>query len=145
MHSVRTRYVFCGTLVPLDIGFTCLVTHVHTYTYTQSNNHCILYYDWYSKENTVLRSSLQPTMVSVIPNAVDATCFTPDPTRRRPGRSQLYLFNSCFSWQCVLPFVVTVVVVSRLVYRKGMDLLAGLIPIICLRYRNVDFIIGKYT
>ena len=93
----------------------------------------------------MLRSSLQPTMVSVIPNAVDATCFTPDPTRRRPGRSQLYLFNSCFSWQCVLPFVVTVVVVSRLVYRKGMDLLAGLIPIICLRYRNVDFIIGEYT
>ena len=35
-------------------------------------------------------------------------------------------------------------VVSRLVYRKGMDLLAGLIPIICHRHENVDFLIGQY-
>ena len=37
---------------------------------------------------------------------------------------------------------VTVVVVSRLVYRKGMDLLAGVIPIVCASHPDVDFIIG---
>ena len=33
-------------------------------------------------------------------------------------------------------------VVSRLVYRKGMDLLIDVIPAICKRYPNIDFIIG---
>ena len=42
----------------------------------------------HSKENTVLRASLQPAMVSVIPNAVDALCFTPDPAQSRPDRSE---------------------------------------------------------
>eukprot|EP00117_Sycon_ciliatum_P009943 scpid66556/ scgid12037/ N-acetylglucosaminyl-phosphatidylinositol biosynthetic protein; GlcNAc-PI synthesis protein; Phosphatidylinositol-glycan biosynthesis class A protein len=38
--------------------------------------------------------------------------------------------------------VVTIVVVSRLVYRKGMDLLAGILPIICNRHGDVHFLIG---
>ncbi|XP_013404356.1 N-acetylglucosaminyl-phosphatidylinositol biosynthetic protein-like [Lingula anatina] len=76
-----------------------------------------------SKENTVLRASIHPELVSVIPNAVDATAFTPAPENRKKGR-------------------VTVVVMSRLVYRKGTDLLAGIIPDICSKYDNVDFLIG---
>jgi len=39
-----------------------------------------------SKENTVLRGSIKPQMVSVIPNAVDATVFTPDPSQKNPSR-----------------------------------------------------------
>lgn len=31
---------------------------------------------------------------------------------------------------------------SRLVYRKGVDLLAGVIPIICAKYNNIRFLIG---
>lgn len=76
-----------------------------------------------SKENTVLRSSIKPEMVSVIPNAVDTTIFVPDPLKRDPTK-------------------ITVVVVSRLVYRKGMDLLAGIIPLVCKRYPEVNFLIG---
>ena len=38
--------------------------------------------------------------------------------------------------------IVTIVVISRLVYRKGMDLLAGIIPIVCYNHHNVDFLIG---
>lgn len=53
-----------------------------------------------SKENTVLRAALDPDIVSVIPNAVDPTDFTPDPIRRDDSK-------------------ITIVVVSRLVYRKG--------------------------
>ncbi|KAI9493679.1 GlcNAc transferase [Zychaea mexicana] len=76
-----------------------------------------------SKENTVLRAALSPRNVSVIPNAVVASQFKPDPSAADPN------------W-------ITVVVISRLVYRKGMDLLVAIIPRICSMYRNVRFIIG---
>ncbi|XP_052761075.1 phosphatidylinositol N-acetylglucosaminyltransferase subunit A-like [Mya arenaria] len=76
-----------------------------------------------SKENTVLRAAIPPETVSVIPNAVDASMFVPDPSKRHPEK-------------------ITIVVVSRLVYRKGMDLLAGIIPEICFRHSDVQFIIG---
>ena len=42
----------------------------------------------FSKENTVLRSAIDPTKVSVIPNAVDGSVFTPDPSKRHTGRSE---------------------------------------------------------
>jgi len=76
-----------------------------------------------SKENTVLRASLLPHIVSVIPNGVDANVFTPDITKKNTE-------------------MVTLVVVSRLVYRKGTDLLAGIIPIICNKYPEIQFIVG---
>ncbi|BFZ17338.1 hypothetical protein BsWGS_20377 [Bradybaena similaris] len=75
------------------------------------------------KENTVLRASMSPSCVSVIPNAVDPTVFQPDPSKRHTEK-------------------ITVVVISRLVYRKGMDLLAGIIPQITMKYPQVQFIIG---
>ena len=64
------------------------------------------------KENTVLRTSVPPEMVSVIPNAVDSVVF-------RPGKQEK------------LPGVVTVVIGSRLVYRKGIDLVVDVVPSIC--------------
>ncbi|PRP84850.1 GlcNAc transferase [Planoprotostelium fungivorum] len=76
-----------------------------------------------SKENTVLRAGLDPRIVSVIPNAVDSSHFTPDPSARDPR----YL---------------TIVVMSRLVYRKGVDLLIDVIPEICRRFPRVRWIIG---
>ncbi|XP_064800204.1 phosphatidylinositol N-acetylglucosaminyltransferase subunit A isoform X3 [Oncorhynchus masou masou] len=98
-----------------------------------------------SKENTVLRAALDPEIVSVIPNAVDPTDFTPDPSQRCDDR-------------------ITIVVVSRLVYRKGkacrydcrnvksqlllihfflgIDLLGGIIPELCLKHPDLHFLIG---
>ena len=76
-----------------------------------------------SKENTVLRAKIKPDLVSVIPNAVDASVFTPDPSQRPTHR-------------------INIVIVSRLVYRKGSDLLAAIIPEICERHPDVDFIVG---
>ena len=55
--------------------------------------------------------------------AVDASQFKPDESKRRPGR-------------------LTVVALSRLVYRKGIDLLVVIIPEMCYRYPQVDFVIG---
>lgn len=34
------------------------------------------------------------------------------------------------------------VALSRLVYRKGVDLLAAVIPAVCRRHPHVDFVIG---
>lgn len=36
-----------------------------------------------NKENLALRARLDPTKIYVIPNAVDTTKFTPDPSKRR--------------------------------------------------------------
>lgn len=41
-----------------------------------------------------------------------------------------------------LPNRIKIVVVSRLVFRKGIDLLVGVIPHICRELEQVDFIIG---
>ncbi|KAK7261323.1 hypothetical protein RIF29_27632 [Crotalaria pallida] len=76
-----------------------------------------------SKENTVLRSGLPPEKVFVIPNAVDTAMFKP--AVERPSRSE-----------------IVIVVISRLVYRKGTDLLVEVIPEICRLHPNVRFIIG---
>ncbi|XRB08386.1 phosphatidylinositol N-acetylglucosaminyltransferase subunit A [Pycnococcus provasolii] len=78
-----------------------------------------------SKENTVLRACCKPTSVFVVPNAVDATRFTP-PASNEPAQEG----------------IITVVVVSRLVYRKGADLLRYVIPIVCARHARVRFIIA---
>ncbi|XP_036031168.1 phosphatidylinositol N-acetylglucosaminyltransferase subunit A isoform X1 [Onychomys torridus] len=85
-------------------------------------NH-IICVSYTSKENTVLRAALNPEIVSVIPNAVDPTDFTPEPFRRHDS-------------------LITIVVVSRLVYRKGTDLLSGIIPELCQKYQELNFLIG---
>ncbi|XP_066487345.1 phosphatidylinositol N-acetylglucosaminyltransferase subunit A [Tiliqua scincoides] len=85
-------------------------------------NH-IICVSYTSKENTVLRAALNPEIVSVIPNAVDPTDFTPDASR---------WYNS----------TITIVVVSRLVYRKGIDLLSGIIPELCQKYPDLHFLVG---
>ena len=76
------------------------------------------------RENIVLRARVHPSIVSTIPNAVDASKFLPDPSKRLPVN------------------MINVVVLSRLVYRKGIDLLVKVIPLVCARITNVHFIIG---
>jgi phosphatidylinositol glycan class A protein len=75
------------------------------------------------RDNFVLRANVGAERVRVIPNAVDASMFQPDPSLKCQPR-------------------LNIVVVSRLVYRKGVDLLVGIIPKICRRLDSVDFIIG---
>jgi len=76
------------------------------------------------RENLCLRAKLHPALISTIPNAVDATKFTPDPSRRFPHNT------------------INILLLSRLVYRKGIDLLIEVIPLVCARISNVHFIIG---
>ncbi|KAK4793481.1 hypothetical protein SAY86_023916 [Trapa natans] len=76
-----------------------------------------------SKENTVLRSGLPPEKVFVIPNAVDTAMFMPAPERLKSDE-------------------IVIVVISRLVYRKGADLLVEVIPEVCRLFPKVRFIVG---
>lgn len=85
-------------------------------------DHCICV-SHTGKENTVLRAKVKAHKVSVIPNAVDAYSFTPDPSKRDPN-------------------CITIVMVSRLVYRKGVDLMAAVIADMCPRYPKIKFIVG---
>ena len=78
------------------------------------------------RENLVLRASLDPKRVAVIPNAVDTNKFVPDMrVRNRIGSN-----------------TINIVVISRLVYRKGIDLLVDIIPKVCEQDSRVNFIIG---
>lgn len=71
----------------------------------------------------MLRAALDPSMVSVIPNAVVAENFKPDPTAASKSH-------------------ITIVVISRLFYNKGTDLLVAAIPRICELHPSVHFIIA---
>jgi len=78
-----------------------------------------------SKENLVLRAFLDPQQVAVIPNAVDMSKFTPNPSAAPNPKER-----------------INIVILSRLVYRKGLDLAVEVIPKVCARFPNVHFIIG---
>jgi phosphatidylinositol glycan class A protein len=148
--------LFVGSLLGLATVFTdhslfgfadvsAIVTNTFLKYSLANTDHCICV-SHTGKENTVLRlvkheqfstaasfpfncrSSVQKHCVSVIPNAVDSDSFTPDLDREdlRDGR-------------------VVVVIGSRLVYRKGVDLVVSVIPRICGRRFGpfrVDFLIG---
>ena len=73
-----------------------------------------------SKENTIPRSELLPEKVIVIPNAVDISMF-------RPALEKLSQDE------------IVIVVISRLVYRKGADLLVEVIPEVCRLFPNVSY------
>jgi phosphatidylinositol glycan class A protein len=91
--------------------------------FTLSNTDHVICVSNTSKENTCLRAAIEPEVVSVIPNAIDGATFVPDPSQRDPSR-------------------ITIVVMSRLVYRKGLDLLVDVIPRICAQYPTVHWLIG---
>ena len=42
-------------------------------------------------------------------------------------------------------FLVTIVVLSRLAYRKGIDLLVATAPRICALFPNVNFVVGMFS
>ena len=83
------------------------------------------------KENFVLRAKVDPAKTFTIPNAVDSNRFKPDFAIRE--REIARSGN---------PNQINIVYISRLQYRKGVDLLIGIIPKILTQFENVNFIIG---
>lgn len=109
-------------------GFNYFMASVHNQTVKLSLLQCnhIICVSHVGKENQALKITLSADKVvpvSVIPNAVDTFVFTPDPSQRDPNK-------------------ITIVVNSRLVYRKGIDLLAEVLPKICHLDPKVQFIIA---
>lgn len=90
-----------------------------------------------SKENCVLRASLDPLMVSVIPNAVVAENFRPLSHDTRDTQSKVTIP------QPIGPDgTITVVAIMRLFYNKGVDLLIAAIPRVLASHPNVRFIVA---
>ncbi|EQB45550.1 Phosphatidylinositol N-acetylglucosaminyltransferase gpi3 subunit [Colletotrichum gloeosporioides] len=93
------------------------------------------------KENTVLRASLDPLMVSVIPNAVVAENFRPL-DYPSPETGQSFGQNPPPAHHLGPNDMITIVVISRLFYNKGTDLLTAAIPSILQNHPNTRFIIA---
>jgi phosphatidylinositol N-acetylglucosaminyltransferase subunit A len=112
------------------------------------------------RDNFILRTRMSvkgeraiplSSRVRVIPNAVSPSMFTPakDVPVQRSNDRCVFIARFCervnansHSILLVTTVRIKVVVVSRLVYRKGVDLLVGIIPNVCQKLENVDFIIG---
>lgn len=94
------------------------------------------------KENTVLRASLDPLMVSVIPNAVVAENFQPLAYAPRINNELNYMKPRVVPQRLGPDDTIVIVVISRLFYNKGTDLLIAAIPRILANYPNVRFIIA---
>lgn len=99
-----------------------------------------------SKENTVLRASLDPLMVSVIPNAVVAENFQPVSHSTSDDAVEPHILKSnatkSKSSHISSDDTITIVVISRLFYNKGTDLLIAAIPRIIASHPNVRFIVA---
>ena len=115
VHTEHSNFGFAGLM---DIHLNAL----EQYVLSHAGN--IISVSHTSKENVALRCRLEPSKIFVIPNAVDASQFRPDPDNVRP--------RGC----------VNIVVMTRLVWRKGTHLLVHLIPEVCRRFPYVHFIIG---
>ena len=81
-----------------------------------------------SKENTMLRASLKSSKYRLFHNAVDSFSFTPDTTLRPLPSDQSKTKSMQRRILILIFFLVVIIVASRLVYRKGIDLLIGILP-----------------
>ena len=115
---------FVGSLMNLNTVFTdhslfgfadasAIVTNTFLKYCLANIDHCICV-SHTGKENTVLRSGVPKAKVSVIPNAVDCDIFMP-----KYDMEHTNVFKNK---------KVIVVIGSRLVYRKGIDLVAQIVP-----------------
>lgn len=97
------------------------------------------------RENLILRARLDSGSVFAIPNAVDTSKFQPpsSPPLMNMGDHSYNNSSSIYGSSDNRPQErIKIIVLSRLVYRKGIDLLVPSIPVICKSFPHVDFIIG---
>ncbi|KAL5521599.1 SPT14 [Sanghuangporus sanghuang] len=90
---------------------------------TLSNVDAVICVSHTGRENTVLRSCIPPSIAHVIPNAIVVDQFRP-------------------SEDLLTTDTINIVVISRLAYRKGIDLFVATAPRICTLFPNVKFIVG---
>lgn len=139
-HQSTSGLAHEALLVAAGLGLGCVFTDHSLFSlnsgpslqlnrlmqFTLSHAHAAIAVSHCARENLVVRSNIAAARVSVIPNAVDADRFKPDPTRAPDASVD----------------GVTVVILSRLAYRKGVDLLLDVLPRICRSHATVRFVIG---
>jgi phosphatidylinositol glycan class A protein len=74
------------------------------------------------RENIILRAMINPRQCNALPNGVDISKFKP--VKREKSD------------------IINIVSICRQTYRKGVDLLIEVIPVLCKMYSNIRFIIG---
>lgn len=94
------------------------------------------------KENTVLRASLDPLIVSVIPNAVVAENFQPLAYVPKSQEVGLSMKAQPIPRRLGPNDPINIVVISRLFYNKGIDLLIAAMPRILAADPNIRFLIA---
>uniref|UniRef100_A0A0A9YUF0 Phosphatidylinositol N-acetylglucosaminyltransferase gpi3 subunit n=1 Tax=Lygus hesperus TaxID=30085 RepID=A0A0A9YUF0_LYGHE len=119
LHTVYTDH----SLLSINSSISIHLNKALQYTLTAVDH--VITVSHILRENIVLRTNIDPQKVSTIPNAIDARKFRPDPSSAPDISKQL-----------------NIVILSRLVFRKGIDLIIDIIPPICARYPHVHFIIG---
>lgn len=137
VHQTSSRYGYEFAHFGFLMGYRTVFTDHSLFSFTEFGpvllnessrhsavlfDHCICVSNTH-KENLVLRSQVNPTSISVIGNAINASSFMPPDGKSDDGR-------------------IVIVVVSRLTPTKGTELLNKVISIVCKRHENVDFIIG---
>jgi len=90
----------------------------------------------------VLRGQIEPERVYVIPNALVADNFAPAPAASTGDTSESGNLDATRDETPPQLNPVTIVVMSRLVYRKGIDLLVASAPQICDLHPEVRFVVG---
>eukprot|EP01083_Nonionella_stella_P008807 25453_1 len=127
LHSVYTDhslFPFNDTMyIHINKGLKCSLTETDQ----------VIAVSHICKENLTLRACLNPHIVNVIPNAVDSTKFRP-PSVEELKANQMHR-NKYFN-------TINVVMITRMVFRKGIHLAVKVIPTICAKHKNVKFIIG---
>ncbi|KAG6815803.1 hypothetical protein H0H87_011201 [Tephrocybe sp. NHM501043] len=111
--SILTNKLLVGTLKNVD----AVICVSHT-----GRENTVLRGELFEKDSRDSNKLVVRENVYVIPNALVADEFKPGP----PGPTD----------------IITIVVLSRLAYRKGIDLLVATAPRICAAFPNVRFVVG---
>ena len=146
-HSLMDLRTLSSIALNMMMAFTlCDAAHVVCVS------HC-------AKENLVLRARIDPDSVSVIPNAINAQDFAPVSSssttkshKQQQQQQQQEQLEQCRGQEEKEKEkeeedeeeekTVTVVLLSRLVYRKGVDLAVGAIPRLCRAHPCLRFVVG---
>lgn len=132
-----------GWVVPLTIVLICIfISPCEPHTFRRENT--VLRGQLFEKSEDSSALVVRPN-VYVIPNALVAEQFTPatEPVSSETRESPASVSDSGSITKILFFFPVYIVVLSRLAYRKGIDLLVATAPRICSAFPNVKFIVGK--
>lgn len=122
-YILNLRVIYTDhSLIEFEDTFPMLLDKIHRHFSPLISSHIGVSY--VHRDNMILRWCLKPQDIYIIPNAVDTSIFQPDETKINPKDK------------------INIIVMSRMAYRKGVDLLVRVIPLICKKHKNIYFIIG---